>query len=131
MTPAGSYVVAQLGARMRYGIPRALARAGLLERLYTDLYAGPAVRKVFNVLPMPAALARWGSRYAPDIPASSVYSFPAFGLQYAARLRRARNDADRSAAFLWAGRAFCRLVNRRGFGSATVVYAFNDAALEI
>ena len=34
-----SVMVAQLGARMHYAVPRILERVGLLERLYTDICA--------------------------------------------------------------------------------------------
>jgi len=125
------WVVAQLGARMHYGIPRLLAKAGMLERLYTDIYPGPVARKILEALPAALGMARALTRHAEGIPAASVVSFPAFGLQYAARLRRARNEAQRAAAFLWAGRRFGDLVSAQGFGAADAVYAFNDAALEI
>jgi len=125
------YVVAQLGARMHYGVPRLLARAGMLERLYTDFYSGPMVRKILSAFPMPSIVTRSLTRYAEGIPTGSVVSFPTFGLWYAARQRRTRNEADRAAAFLWAGSRFCNLVCAKGFGAAGAVYAYNDAALEI
>jgi hypothetical protein len=60
-----------------------------------------------------------------------VRSYQAFGLLYAARNARARDSAEASAIFLWAGRAFGRRVVRDGFGDASAVYTFNTAALEI
>jgi hypothetical protein len=34
------FIVAQLGARMHYAVPRIFHEAGILERLYTDSYVG-------------------------------------------------------------------------------------------
>src|ERR1043166_2470426 len=125
------YVVAQLGARMHYGVPRLLAKSGMLESLYTDVYAVAAVRKLLTSFSAPGPFQRLRTRYAPGIADSSVCMFLAFGTRYAARLRFARNDAERSAAFLWAGRRFGELVCSKGFGNANAIYVYNDAGLEI
>ena len=117
---------------MHYAVPRILARAGMLERLYTDLYASSRIQRVLNVVPSRiASVARVLGRQAPELPPHLVDSFPAFGLEYALRLRLARNAAASSEAFLWAGARFCELVRKRGLGRATAVYTYNDAALEI
>lgn len=124
------YAVAQMGARMHYGVPSLLERSGMLERFYTDIYAGPLTRTVARRSPF-GFLKRWAGRYSSGLPAGRVSSFPLFGLQYARKLRSARNESERAEAFLWSGREFGRRVCSRGLGSANAVYAFNDAALEI
>ncbi len=125
------YVVAQLGARMHYGVPRMLARAGMLERLYTDLYAGPAIRRGLSAIPTKRASGRLLTRHSTDLPDASVVAFPVFGIRYAARLRLVRNESERWGAYLWAGSKFANLVCSAGLGSASAVYAYNDTALEI
>src|SRR5690242_6363361 len=94
------FTVAQVGARMHYGIPRILAASGMLERLYTDLYAGPVLRQALKVLPASGPFSRLTGRHALGVPDGSVISFPGFGLEYAARLRRASSEAERWAIFL-------------------------------
>ncbi len=75
-------VVVHRGARDAYQTAAALARAGLLERLVTDLYwpaAQPWARALESVLP--ASLRRLlRSRHHPDIPSHRVRTVPASGL---------------------------------------------------
>ncbi len=40
MTPQSRFIVMQVGARMHYAVPALFARAGMLERFYTDAHAG-------------------------------------------------------------------------------------------
>jgi len=127
-------IVAQLGARMNYAVPRLLYRKRLLARLYTDLYATPLLKGLLGLLPVssrPEQTRRLLTRVADEIPPGLVTVFWPFGCQYTARLRRARNNSDLTAAHLWAGRRFCELIAERGFGEAKAVYAFNGAALEL
>jgi glycosyltransferase involved in cell wall biosynthesis len=129
-----SVVVAQLGARMHYAVPRLLDRGGLLERLYTDFCAGSGWPRALNLLPpglRPARVQRLLGRAPAGIPSQRITSFSTFGIRYARRCARARSTDERNAAYLWAGRSFCELVVRNGFGKANTVYAFNSAALEI
>lgn len=133
--PAAShtYVVCQLGARMHYAVPRFLHEAGRLERFHTDLYSRRSWARWLEALPepwRPAAVRRFIGR-GTELPDRLVRSYQAFGLLYAARNARARDSAEASAIFLWAGRAFGRRVVREGFGDASAVYTFNTAALEI
>lgn len=128
-----TYVVAQLGARMHYGVPRALHASGLLERLYTDLEAtslGAALGRVPARL-QPAGLRRLAGRQPAGIPADRMTAFAGLGLAYWARQRAARTAEQLAAAHLWAGRSFAGRVAARGFGGARGVYAFTTAALEM
>jgi len=129
-----SIVVAQLGARMHYAVPRILDRARFLERLYTDICARKGWPRLLRLLPRalrPPRIQRLMSRVPEGIPAGRITAFTGFGLEYVRRFARARTAAERNASFLWAGREFCRHVICRGFGKAKAVYVFNSAGLEI
>ncbi len=126
-------VVAQLGARMHYAVPTILARAGILERLYTDICA-PSVPEPLRGWASrfgPAPLRRWLGRVPADIPEERIVSFPVMGMEYYRRQRFGSAGASATAAYLWAGRDFCRRVIRRGLGNARSVYTYNSAGLEL
>jgi len=129
-----SVVVAQLGARMHYAVPRLLERAGLLERLYTDICAAKGWPRLLRLIPpalRPGSVQRLLGRDPKDIPARRITAFTTFGFDYARRNSRARTTDERNAAFLWSGQEFGRLVIEQGFGAAKAVYVFNSAGLEI
>lgn len=129
-----SFVVAQIGARRHYAVPRALASTGQLAFLYTDICAASGWPIALSMVPkrfQPHRLRKLLERKPEGIPASNVRSFPAFGLHYGARLRWAKNDAARYATFLWGARRFNELVVKAGFGDAQCAYTFNSAGLEI
>jgi glycosyltransferase involved in cell wall biosynthesis len=131
---AVSYLVAQLGARMHYGVPRALHAAGMLDRLVTDIYLPSTARRLDAALPLgvrPRALRRLAGRHASDLPPRLVTAFTGLGLAYQARLLLARSDRQYDAAHLWMGEKFGREVARLGFGAASGVYAYETAALGV
>jgi glycosyltransferase involved in cell wall biosynthesis len=119
---------------MHYAVPRVLDRAGLLERLYTDICTRKGWPRWSRLLPRAlrsAWIQRLMSRVPEGIPDSRITAFTGFGLEYARRLAGARSADERNKAFLWAGREFCRQVISKGFGQAAAVYVFNSAGLEI
>ena len=129
-----SIVVAQLGARMHYAVPRLLQREQLLERLYTDICASKGWPRILGAIPgplRPARLQRLAARVPKGIPPARITAFSRFGFEYAKRLARACNGSELDSVFLWSGREFCRRVNARGFERAQAVYVFNTAGLEI
>jgi len=129
-----SLIVAQLGARMHYAVPRILHQAGLLEHLYTDICAKKDWPRLLRLLPpalRAARVQRLVARMPEGIPSRRITAFTNFGFAYAQRIARARSADERNAAFLWSGHEFCRRVNARGFGDAKGVYVFNSAGLEI
>ena len=130
----GRTVVAQLGARMHYAVPRILAAAGLLERLFTDICAVRGWPRVLRVIPAslrPAPLRRLAARVPRGVPTTLITAFSDFGREYARRRSRARTATDQTAAHLWAGREFGRRVVAAGFGDATAAYCFNSAGLQL
>jgi hypothetical protein len=129
-----SIVVAQLGARMHYAVPRILHREGLLEYFFTDVCATKGWPRLMGVLPprlQPARVRRLMNRIPVGVPAKLTTAFTGFGVDYARRIVRARNTDERNAAFLWSGKEFGRRVIGKGFGAAKAVYVFNSAGLEI
>lgn len=129
-----SILVAQLGARMHYAVPRILHEAGMLHRLYTDIYArSPGVRWMnhlpASVLPEPAV--RLLDRVPHGVPHERVTSFPRLGLRYAFDLYAASSLAERLETFLSGGAAFTeRIIETEPRGMAGV-YTFNTAGLEL
>ena len=128
-----SWLVAQLGARMHYAVPRIFHAAGMLETLYTDICAGawaePLGRLPLGLLPGP--LTRLAGRIPHGVPPARIHSFPLFGLEYAARRAAARTPSALTAVHLWAGAAFCDAILRAGLGKAAAVYTFNSAGLRL
>ena len=67
---------------------------------------------------------------AQGIPPAKITAFNRLGWEYARRHRRAHSPAEQTAAFLWCGREFCRLVNATPWDGAGGVFTFNSAGLE-
>ena len=127
------FLVAQIGARMHYAVPRILAAQGLLERLHTDLCATVGLGRLAADMPpglLPAALARLAGRAAHDIDPALIRCSEAAGLAGFVRRARARTRTERTEAELAGGSRFARLVARAGFGAATDFYGFSGECLE-
>jgi len=127
-------VVALLGARMHYAVPRLLERAGVLARFFTDICGNGAAGHALRLVPRglrPRGLTALLQRVPEELPESRVVGFDRFGLEYARRRHWARTPTALTEAHLWAGRTFCSLILRHGLGDADAVYAFNSAALEL
>lgn len=125
-------LIAQIGARRHYAVPRALYRSGFLEALVTDACADIAPWRWLGMI-VPEArqgsgMRRLMGRSVPEVPRELIKGLPLFNLGSYPGLRRGEKRTD-----YWARRnaAFGRGVVRRGLGDADTVYAFNGAALEI
>lgn len=126
-------VVAQIGARMHYAVPRIMAAEGHLARFYTDIVATRGWPRLLRHVParlQPAALRRLAGRLPHGIPDDRMTCFAGFGLSYALTRMRARGPAERTAAELRAGETFGRLVADHGFDGASTIYAMGGEALE-
>ena len=66
------YVCAFRGRRDSYQVPLALAEAGLLDRFYTDAYAGPWMQRLAWLLPA-ALSAKVSFRQIEGIPRSKIH----------------------------------------------------------
>jgi glycosyltransferase involved in cell wall biosynthesis len=129
-----SYVIAQLGARMHYAVPRILHADGQLNHFFTDLAGNKGWLRSCDYLAgvlQSDGLRRIASRAPTGIPGDRITAFNRFGLRYAYRRHRARSASEAIGTFLWAGKKFCRHVLRSGLGDADSVYVFNTAGLEI
>ncbi|MBP2300856.1 glycosyltransferase family 4 protein [Azospirillum picis] len=127
-------LVAQIGARMHYAVPRILQEAGALERFFTDICVTGDWADTVAALPpdiTPPTLRRLAMRRPTAVPAAKITSFPLFGLTFGFRRTRARNAGEAARMYLDGGRSFCRRVLRCGLGGASMVYAFDGAALEL
>jgi len=128
-----SYIVAQLGARMHYAIPRILQESGQLERLFTDICAVKGCPRLLKLIPYvlrPKAVNHLLSRVPRGVHPRRITAFNDFGYEYARR-RNSIAQEGRFVVHLWAGREFCRRILSEGFGRAGGVFTFNSAGLEL
>lgn len=128
------WLVAQIGARRHYAVPRALARAGLLERLVTDLHADHPIARVFSAVPeqiRTSALRSILSRQIDGVPLHRVHCHPWLALRRVLRKSRRESPAEMYCRWARDNGSFNELVVRDGFGNAAGVYVFNGAGLEI
>jgi glycosyltransferase involved in cell wall biosynthesis len=119
---------------MHYAVPKILFEAGELDRFFTDICATGTLSTSLAFLPpslVPAPLRRLAMRRPAAIPRELITSFTAFGWNYARRRSRARTPTEMAEVYLSTGREFCRHILASGFGNASMVYAFNTAALEL
>jgi glycosyltransferase involved in cell wall biosynthesis len=127
-------IVAQLGARRHYAIPRILHDDGRLHRFVTDLSSAqgwPA--SIGRRLPSwfgGRSLQRFLGRSAAGVPPELIRSFPTFGLMRALRARFDKTPTAIRARHLRDNQAFARRVAAAGFAGADAVYGFNGACLE-
>jgi glycosyltransferase involved in cell wall biosynthesis len=125
------WVVAGLGARMHYAVPRMLNNAGLLARFYTDFYTGALARRVLSLVPKPwrnSMINGALGRSVPDLAIKLVHSYPLLGLEYAIAQRVLKHPDALTKLFLKTGERFGKAVARDGFADAAGLYCFNTAA---
>lgn len=130
---SGAFVVSQLGARMHYAVPRMLHRAGLLERLYTDICAVKGWPRILEHLPsaaLPAGLRRLKGRVPKNIPPERIISFQGLGLSSVLHRMLVPTRAADTRVALEAGRRFSQNVVHRGFGNAIGLYGISGECLE-
>lgn len=123
--------VAQMGARMHYGVPWIFQSAGLLEHLYTDICAVKGWPRMLGIFPskiLPGVARRLRGRIPEGIPSKRITAYTSFGLEYSIRCYKARSTSEMTAVHLWAGKRFNELIVQNGFKNANVVYGFNSAS---
>lgn len=127
-------IVAQLGARRHYAIPRMLHEAGMLEHFYTDICTVKGWPRLLKAVPttlQPAGLKRLLGRVPKGVAPEKITAFTSFGWEFYRRQTKAKTLSDFINVLLWAGNEFCNLILKQGFGQATGVYTFNGAGLEL
>lgn len=127
--------IAHLGARKHYQEPILFHEWGVLERFYTDFYAGHGRITKFLRSPavfpkLPGALKKGLDRYDPILEQAPVTHFPTFGYQY---IQKLKNSSPQQACSIynWAGKEFCRRIIRHGLGDANTLYGFPVSSLEL
>lgn len=129
-----NYVVAQLGARRHYAIPRMLHEAGMLAHLYTDICAAKGWPRLLKAVPtaiQSSGMKRLLGRIPHGVPTRDITAFTRFALEYQRRRSAAKSYAEAIDASLWSARRFCELVLGNGLHDAQGVYTFNSAGLEL
>lgn len=115
----------QDGARRHYGVPIALQRAGVLERVYTDWYVRPgSVESVVSGLARiirPSAAQRMSERSAAELDPSKVRSKPSLMLARLHGRRKYKNDLE---YYAWMSDRFARWVLDEGFDHANALFGF-------
>lgn len=133
LASAPRVLVAQIGARRHYAVPRALHAHGALARLVTDACAElPPWRQLAQAWPaplQPVALRRILDRRLPEVPRCMVHGLPYFALS--ALWQRPRPGRPHSAQWARRNASFARAVARGHLGAVDCVYGFNAAALEL
>src|SRR6266571_2120945 len=132
-----AWICSQLGAGEHYAIPRALCQAGRLHRLYTDFWAGCALRKAAAALRL-RKLGPLAARFHPDLANAPVTAWNVRALVWEAnaRARASRNGpAGRYLSFVEVGRRFAEATRdalRRDntLTKEAVFFAYDTAALE-
>jgi hypothetical protein len=120
------FVVLQPGARMGYAVPALLARAGMLERFYTDICADVGLLRYLGACwpdrmrPKPVARLL-GRRLPPEVPAHVVRQVPLSSL---AHLTLHRFPDGRRYLNGWTepDPRLIELVRRDGFAGANALY---------
>ena len=122
MTSLNRFIVVQMGARMHYAVPALLARAGMLERFYTDIHAGDwPIKAGFSWWPaslQPKAVQRILGRRLPSDLAHLTKSVP-----YAAA-RQFLTGFDCESRLR-------QLVERDGFGKANALYTLSNGDIDL
>lgn len=127
--------VAHPGARKHYQEPILFHQWGVLERFYTDFYAGHSpitelLRHPILYHRIPGGLKKALDRFAPELRQAPVTHFPKFGYQYIQKLKQVPPQ-DVCRVSNWAGKEFCRHIIHHGLGKATIVYGFPTSSLEL
>lgn len=125
-------LVAQLGAREHYSIPRMCQRAGVLSLFYTDFWVSvprplAGLAKRFGSPGMQRLIGRWTT----DIPMHLVQSYPLASSCWQWRLRRTRGRHAISALHERWGKDFATRVTRElDRVDHTTFFGFSTASLE-
>lgn len=129
-----SFVVAQLGARMHYAVPRILHQSGRLGRLLTDIAANRGWPQLLRLCPTPLrpnGLTRLLSRVPKGVPRRLIRAYTSLGVSYARRFAQTGSERERIELFLEVNERFGKWAIRQNWGKAGGVFVFNTAGLEV
>ncbi len=119
----------QAGHREQYGIPRALKRAGALDKLITDLWAPPG--SLVSMLAAGRLGRRLRDRFQRDLPIDKVKAFTwrALAWESTASLRRLRGSARVLARNEWWAALAARELRRQVEPSTRYIFGYCYEAL--
>ena len=125
-------VIAQLGARQHYEIPRLCHVHGVLARLHTDFWKPlPAVLKPVITCLSRGAARRLAGRAAPDLPEDLVSSHSMRAAYWRLRGELARNRASQYEVHCRWGEEFAqRVATSLARENFTTFFGFSSASLE-
>lgn len=120
------YLVAQIGPRRSYAVPRVLEKAGLLEAFYTDICADLNPGKLFCHLGKgfdAGLIKRLRGRHISNeiLPKTKSFAWPALRYEITRRLA-GTNPFRQACALSNYGELLGRAMARSGFGNATHLY---------
>ncbi|MBW4666635.1 MAG: glycosyltransferase family 4 protein [Cyanomargarita calcarea GSE-NOS-MK-12-04C] len=128
-------LVAQLGARKHYQEPALFHQWGILDRFYTDIYAGN--NPIYNLLRhpkiytyLPNSFKKALDRYEASLQNANIIQFPIFGYQYIKAVKQSSLE-EVSQIFVWGAQQFCHKILQHGIGNINTIYGFNSACLEL
>jgi glycosyltransferase involved in cell wall biosynthesis len=130
------FTVIQLGARMRYAVPRIFHEAQLLERFYTDALATQGWPRLLCMIPRALQpppfrrLAARGTEIA-SLPRRRVRAFPLLGVRYALQRHWAHDPNAMARVHFAVADEFSRRLLKCGLGNLTHLYCFDTASLEV
>lgn len=127
-------LVAMIGARAGYAVPRILHEAGLLARLETDFVSSGRAWTALEGL-VPGVLRgdwmrRGFSRRPAGVPPDLCRHHPAFAARYALE-RRLLPPKDHLACHARAGRRMAQAALEGGLRGVDAIYTYNTAGLEL
>lgn len=127
----GDVLVSQLGARMHYGVPVLLHRAGRLAGLATDFYLRDWQMKLCETLPVPERVRTKLRRYRAPLPSDAVVCSQIPWMLRERRRARERSPLTNARINDAASAILARDTQRLAAGrQVSAVYAFDTAARE-
>jgi glycosyltransferase involved in cell wall biosynthesis len=129
-----TFIVAQLGARMHYAVPRIFHLAGMLEHLATDICAvkgWPVFLKYWPTVLQPKGMRRLLGREPRGIPREKILANTALGLAYSVARLKTKSSEEAAGIDIHFGKRFCEYIVKEGFGKASGIYTYNAAGLEL
>lgn len=127
-------IVAQLGARMHYAVPRMLHSAGMLDHFYTDICAVKGWPRFIKYVPkclQSDGLKRLMGRHPKGIPPEKITAFSSLGLSYALSRLKKKTQDDTIQMYICVGKKFCGEIIAQGLPRHGATYTFNSAGLEL
>jgi glycosyltransferase involved in cell wall biosynthesis len=129
MQPTIKYAVLN-GSRRRYQVAELLHGAGLLAGTFIDGCGSVGWPRLLSMLPqriLPSSIRRFVAR-RPALPLEMVWSNANLGIQYAWKLRRARNYTESIQVYAWFTEEFNNWIVKQDWGETGGIFVFDAAS---